>query len=169
MAQKEEIIYNNEDSQDDFSLEAKLKKLRRKLKKRRAEKEEYLSLAQRARADLINYRKRQEEITAEFKKYHQAELIKELLPVLDSLESALTDGGQTSRNIKPIKEQLETILKNYGLREIKTSGEKFDPNLHEAVDVVESDKKEGIIAEEIQKGYMLYDKALRVSKVRVAK
>ncbi|OGZ33901.1 MAG: nucleotide exchange factor GrpE [Candidatus Portnoybacteria bacterium RIFCSPLOWO2_12_FULL_39_9] len=183
MTQKEEIIYSDEDSQEDFSPpaggESKVKKLKKKLKDCQKEKEGYLTGWQRAQADLVNYRRRQEEAMEEFRKYSQENLIREILPVLDSLEMGVKETAKLKSMgsfaslrttlLKPIKKQLESILEKYNLKEIKTVGEKFNPNFHEAVEMIESNEESGVITEEIQKGYLLEDKVLRVGKVRMAK
>lgn len=152
-------------SEEDDELNNKLKKLKKKLKSCRKEKEEYLSQMQRIRADFMNYQKRQEERLESIKKYAESNLISDVLVVLESLES----GAKADENFMPIKKQLEGVLKNHGLEEIKSIGEKFDPNFHEAVMEEESKEESGIIIEEYQKGYMLYDKLLRPSKVKIAK
>lgn len=143
----------------------KLKKNKEKLKGCQKEKEDYLTQLQISRADLINYRRRQELVLEELRKYGQSNLILEIIPVLDSL----TIGSEKDKGLEIIKEQLENILKKYGLREIKSVGEIFNPEIHDAIEEVESDEKRGIIIEEIQKGYMIEDKLLRPSKVKIAK
>jgi len=165
MTKNKKLVYLSEEGLQSDILEAKIKKLKKKLKKCQKEKEEYLSQAQRARADFINYRQRQERQAEEFKKYCQAELIQEILPVLDSLEK----GAQENKEIGIIKEQLKGALQKFGLREIEAQGKEFNPELHEALEQVESKKKSGVVVEEIQKGYLLGEKVLRPSKVRVAK
>lgn len=162
---KEEIIYTDEEQKDLNRLGGKTKKIRDKLKECRKEKEEYLSQAQRARADLINYRRRQEQILEEFKKYGQINFIRDLLPVMDSLEM----GAREYEEIEPIKKQFEIILKQYGVKEIKSLGEIFNPLCHEAVEMVGAKEESGIITEEVQRGYMIGDKIIRVSKVKVAR
>lgn len=142
-----------------------LKKLKKKLRECQKEKEEYLTQAQRARADLINYRRRQEIILEELRQFGQESLIKEILPVLDSLSL----GSKDNEGIRQIQKQLETILQRYGLTEIKALGQKFNPTFHEAVEQIKSPKEEGTIIEEVQKGYLLGDKVLRASKVKIAK
>ncbi len=160
------ITYLSEESQNQISARGgPIGKLKKKLKECQKEKEEYLTQAQRARADLINFRRRQEEALGELRKYGQENLIRELLPVLDSLRI----GTKENEGIRQIKEQLEIIFKKYGLKEIKAEGEKFNPEFHEAIERVKSKKEEGIIIEEVQKGYLLGEKVLRVSKVKVAK
>ncbi len=166
MSKKKKISYlPDEDEISSQASENISKKLREKLKECQKEKEEYLTQAQRARADLINYRRRQEELVSQLRKYGQVELIRELLPALESLQI----GSEKNKDFKTIKDQLENILKKYGLEKIKSVGEKFDPNFHEAIEQVESKEKEGIIIEEVQKGYLLIDKVLRPSKVKVSK
>ena len=68
-----------------------------------------------------------------------------------------------------MKKQLKIILEKHNLKGIKAKGEKFNPEFHEAVEMVESNKESGEITEEIQKGYMLGEKVLRASKVKVNK
>lgn len=141
-------------------------KLKERLAKCEKEKEEYLTQAQRARADLINYRRRQEEeIVPGAVAIGQASIIHKILPVLDSLEA----GAGKNRDVKQIKEQMANALRECNLKEIKAAGEKFNPEFHEAVEQVESDKEPGIIIEQIQKGYLLNNKVLRPSKVKVSK
>ncbi len=160
MAKK--IIYTSEESEESGAL---IKKLKGKLRTCQKEKEEYLTQAQRARADLINFQRRQEQVLEELGKYGQENFIRELLPVLDSLKI----GAKENKGIRQIKEQLEAILLKYGLKEIKAEGEKFNPEFHEAVEQVKLKKKTGTIIEEIEKGYILRDKILRPSKVKVSK
>lgn len=164
MAKDEEIVYNDEEN-NSGRIDGKIEKLRKQLKKCQKEKGEYLSQAQRAGADLINYRRRQEQILEEFRKYGLAGLIRELLPIVDSLEI----GAKESQEIELIKKQLESVLKQSGVREIEAVGQEFNPQCHEAVEMAESKKKSGVVIEEIQKGYLLGDKVLRVSKVKVSK
>jgi len=126
---------------------------------------------QRAQADFINYKRRTEQEKEEISQFAQASLILNLLPALDDLERALAaipprlakaiwiDG------IRLIWSKLQTTLKAQGLSEIEAVGEPFDPHLHEAV---RQDKgKEGVVVEELQKGYKFRDKILRPSKVVV--
>ena len=162
MIKKKKIAYISEEEEMPTN---KLKKFKEKLKECQKEKEEYLTQAQRARADLINYRRRQELVLEELRKYGQSNLILEILSVLDSLRI----GSEKDKGLEIIKEQLECVLKKYGLREIKSVGEIFNPEIHEAIEEVESDNEKGVITEEIQKGYMIGEKLLRPSKVKVAK
>lgn len=170
MDKNEELIYTDEESGDVEKLDSKTKKLKKQLKQCQKEKEEYLSQAQRARADLINYRRRQEQVLEEFKNFGQINLLREILPVLDSLEAGEKKYCEKGdKGVETIRKQLENVLKKYGVEEIKAVDKEFNPLFHEAVELVESKKKSGMVVEEIQKGYMLNDKILRVSRVKVAR
>ena len=162
MLEKKKISYISEELEE-FGGQAQ--KLKKKLKECQKEREEYLTQAQRARADLINFRRRQEKAIEEIGKYGQENIIRELLLVLDSLRI----GARGNKGIKQIKEQLEAVLGKYGLKEIKALGEKFNPEFHEAVEQIKSKGKEEIVVEEIQKGYILNDRVLRPTKVKISK
>ena len=110
-------------------------------------------------------------LQAEFVKYSHAGLIARILPVIDSFELALKNAGDREKfvdGMKMIYAQLYSALEAEGLRPIKASGEQFDPYKHEVLLKEESDKPEGTILEEFQKGYMLNDKVLRFSKVKIS-
>ena len=162
MIKKDKTVYIDENDGSEGSA-GKLKKLKKKFKECQKEKEEYLSQAQRARADLINYRRWQEGVLGEIIKRGNDEIIKELLPVLDSLEM----GADGNDGVKQIKGQLEAILEKYGVKSIKAVGENFNPEFHEAIEQVEAEEEPGIIVEEVQRGYLLGDRVLRVSRVKV--
>ena len=140
-----------------------------------AQANEYLNGWKRAKADFINYKKRQEEAIAMFRKYAREDFILEFLPIIDHFNEAvkhLPENGNQSewiRGIVAIKTQLDGILKNHGVQEMKTVGEKFSPEFHEAVEAVESEKESGIILEELRRGYILNGKVIRAAKVKVAK
>jgi len=166
----------NDDADLDMDMaKEKIIKLKEKLKKCSKEKEEYLDGWQRSKAEMINYRRRQEEQMAEWLKMAQAGLIKDLLPILDTIEAGIRNWGlgikENKENyLEKIKEQLLKILTSYGLEEIKTIGEKFNPEFHEAIEQVESvENEDGIIVEEVQKGYLLNGKVLRAAKIKISK
>ena len=126
---------------------------------------------QRLQAEFENYRKRIEKEKSEFVKYSHADVIAKILPVLDSFEMALKHTNEPQKFINGMKliyAQLHSALEAEGLRPIKTDGEKFDPYKHEVLMKEESEKPEGTILEEFQKGYMLNDKILRFSKVKIS-
>ncbi|MBI4708884.1 MAG: nucleotide exchange factor GrpE [Candidatus Portnoybacteria bacterium] len=169
-ASEEEIIYESEDS---VKLGGDIEKLRKKLKECREEKEKYLAGWQRAQADFINYKRRQEEQQGEWSRMLGEGLIKDILPVLDSLESGIRnqESGIANKDLGLIRKQLLDILRKYGLEEIKSVGEKFNPEWHEVVEYEENDEshESEIVSAEIQKGYLLNGKVLRAAKVRVTK
>ena len=139
-----------------------IKKLKERLKDAEAKAKEYLDGWQRAQADFVNIRKRDEEAKVEFLKFAKTDLIDQLMPVLDSL--SLAQG-----HAEPIYKQLMQILKSNGLEEDNPMGETFDPRKHEAVGSVETDKKDEDhkILEVVQKGYILSGKIIRPAKVRI--
>jgi molecular chaperone GrpE len=131
----------------------------------------------RALADYKNFKKRQSENEKELIKYSNENLILEILPVLDNFRHAYKglpkemEGNAWAEGIKYIKAQFEDVLRNSGVEEIKSVGEEFDPEIHEAVEEIKSkDKKfkKGVIVEEVIKGYRLNGKVIRAAKVKVA-
>ncbi len=130
---------------------------------------------QRTQADFVNYKKQAEEDRLRIIKCANEELLLEILPILDNFQLAakhLPDNltnDNWAQGIKQIEKQFENILFDFGLEKITAIGEVFNPELHEAVEEVDSDKKSGIITEEILSGYKYHDIILRPSKVKVAK
>ena len=173
----QEIILDEES--DTSAVLEKVKKLKERLKQCQQEKQDNLAGWQRAQADFINYRRRQEEQMSEWSKMFGEGLIKDLLPVLDTYyarEIYIQAGEEAKlgKNKKPdgadvIVGQLISILKKHGLEEIKTIGEGFNPQFHHAEEQVITEGLEGTIIEEIQKGYLLNGKVLRAAKVKVSK
>ncbi len=156
----DKIEYIDESS----GVDDKTKKLKKKLKACQKERAEYLAGWQRAKADLINYKKEQEQKSSDLFKFANQNLILEILMVLDSFEEAMKHSKD--EGIKQLYNQLKNILKNQGLEEIKAVGEKFNPELHESVGEIKG-KKAGIVAKEIQKGYKLNNKIIRPSRVKI--
>ncbi len=153
-----------------------IKKLREKLKICEKERREYLSGWQRAKADLINARKRDEEGIKELAKFANGALIADLLPVLESFELAMNDKVAWEKadkswrvGVEYIYSQLKKTLADKGLEEINPLHKKFDHSLHEAVsyEPVQDEKLHHMVIEVTQKGYSLHGKVLRPAKVRV--
>lgn len=141
----------------------------------RAELEEQQQRLLRAQADFDNFRRRTQKEKEELGKYASAKLITELLPVIDNFERAIASGEQGTdvssyaKGVEMIFRQLEGVLGNEGLKAMETVGEPFNPDFHQAIMQVESDEhEEGIVVEEVQKGYMLKDKVLRPAMVKVS-
>lgn len=177
MPQDKKIIYEKELEENDEPLnrsEQKIKKLKTKLKKCQQEKEEYLTGWQRSQADFINYKKKWEKKLSGWQEMVNQGFIAELLPALDSLgaiKSKIEDGPKFIKGIDGIRKQLLEILKKQGLAEIKSIGQNFNPEFHEAVETVKPEKGEegGMVVEEIQKGYLFNGRVIRTAKVRVVK
>ena len=132
---------------------------------------EYKQTLQRLQADFENYKKRAAKEYPEQRQLGIFHIIKKLLPVLDSFELSLKQGCQDEpyrKGMELIYAQLYSILQAEGLRPIESAGLHFDPYRHEVILQEQSDK-DGIVLEELQKGYMLGDQVLRYSKVKVGK
>jgi len=161
---------------EETKKELNLEELKKKLEECEKVKDEYLTGWQRARADLLNYRKEELERVGELIKYADVGLILKILPILDNFEIAeknLSENLKNDEKIKgvlQIKAQIKDFLKNQGVEEINCLGQKFDPNLHEVVEEVNSkDKEPGTVIEEIQKGYKIHDKVIRPAKIKITK
>lgn len=126
---------------------------------------------QRLQAEFENYKKRIDKEKSEFVKFSKQELILKLLPTLDSFELAIKNKDKKDflKGVELIFSQLYSALESEGLKPIKALGEKFNPYKHEVLMQEVSDKEEDIVLEELQKGYMLNDKVLRHTKVKVSK
>src|SRR3989344_6250474 len=141
-------------------------KLKGKLKVAEEKAKEHLDGWQRAQADFVNIRKRDEEAKSEFLKFAHADMMSQLLPVLDSFELSLPHGN---KELEVIYKQFLSILKSGGLEESNPMGESFDPRQHESVGVVATEKQEEDhkILEVLQKGYIMQGKIIRPAKVRI--
>lgn len=126
----------------------------------------------RLQADFINYKNRVEREKKNVYSYALEDIFSQLLPVLDNFERALSSMEKDNsyyEGVKMIYDQMLDVLKKNGLKEIDCLDKPFDPNFHHAVISEDSDKEEGTILEVFQKGYMLNDKVIRPSMVKVAK
>jgi molecular chaperone GrpE len=146
------------------------KKLEEKEKEATANYDKYL----RAVAELDNYRKWAAREKADIIKFGNEEVIRDILPFVDSLDRALEHSNGDVQAFKDgvalIQEQLLSCLKKHGVERIETAGMDFDPNFHEALMQIESDQHEdNKIVSEMGKGYLLNGRLLRPSKVCVCK
>lgn len=129
---------------------------------------------QRSQADFENYKKRTAQEKIDLSNNSNANLIYDILPVLDNFQLAAKHVPENLKDdnwamgIKQIEKQLEDVLASEGLEKIETIGTKFDPNFHEAMEHVESDKPEDEIIEEILSGYKFKESILRPAKVKVS-
>ena len=126
-------------------------------------------------ADMENLKKRLQNEHANAMKFMMQSFIEELLPVVDNFERSLAvvDPSDEIKNLlkgdEMIYNQLMEVLKSQGVEVIKTEGEEFDPNFHQAVMTVKDDNfKTNMIVEELQKGYKLKDRVIRASLVKVS-
>ena len=145
--------------------------LKQVLAEEKEKAEGYLANWQRTQADFINYKRRSEQERDEFSKFANANLMLSLLPILDDLERAVASIPAKAAKlpwadgIKLIERKFRASLETQGLTPIEALGKPFDPSLHEAV---RQDKgKEGIVIEELQKGYRLHDRVIRPTMVVV--
>jgi len=154
--------------------------LKKKLEELEGLREKFLLAA----ADYENAKKRNAREKDDFIKFSQERILKELLPVLDNFERAVSHANTASAKasayedlrqnlttvisgVERVQKQLTDILKMYGLKRIETAGQMFDPHFHEAVAHAPEAGKEDQIVDELESGYMLHDRLLRAAKVRV--
>lgn len=149
--------------------------LQQALAEEKEKAEKYLTNWQRSQANLENYIKHAEQEQSETVEFANRVLVLDLLPILDDFERALTslpveldDEKQNwTKGVELIYNKFKTILEAQGLSEIKAKGEYFDPYFHEATGQLEGE--EGIIMEEIRKGYTFKKKLLRPSMVMIGR
>ena len=165
-----EEIQNNE-VETEADLEEDIESLKKALAEEKEKAEGYLANWQRAQADFVNYKRRSEQEKEELGKFANAALMFSLLPILDDLERAFASIPPKltklswADGVRLIERKLRASLEAQGLSQIKALGEPFDPNLHEAAMYTKG--KEGIVIEELQKGYKLHDRVIRPAMVVV--
>lgn len=170
---------DNDDVQlvgDESAMEAKVMKLKKALEICRREKEDYLSGWKRAKADYINSEREFAKREGYVVQYAEQNIVRDLLNIIDSFEKALAvkpPGAveQWAEGIENIHGTLLAFLKSNGVSVIETEGKMFDPNIHEAVEMipVEREEDDERIVAQLQKGYTMRDRVLRPAKVKVAK
>ena len=137
------------------------------------ERDEYLDGWQRARAELINYKKDEAKRFEIFKNFANEMIVRDLITILDSFDlaiAALEKDGKAEKGLYLIRSQIEDTLKNYGLERLIVSvGQVFDPSVHDAVAAIESEHPSGTVIEEVERGYLLSGKLVRPARVKVAK
>lgn len=164
----------NEDGEED--LRKTLKKIHADLKQARKEKEEYLTGWQKERAGFLNYRKEEEERNTNFKNIVQERILERFLSIMDSFDMAFANKEAWEKvdanwrtGVEYIYAQMNSVFEEYGINSIGKMGEKFNPEFHESIEIVETDEKEkdGTIAFVLQKGYKTKNKVLRPARVNV--
>ena len=138
-----------------------------------AKLEQLTEALQRERADAVNLRRRHEEEITRLRSSVKASVISDLVPVIDNFERALKhvpedlSGNDYVKGVQGVVKQFEKTLADMGVQRIRTVGEPFDPNLHEAVGVEEGEGDEEIVSEELQAGYRIGDDVIRHAMVKV--
>jgi molecular chaperone GrpE len=150
--------------------------LLQKIKELQELSEKNYDLYLRSQAEMENMKKRIRKEKEDWLKYSNETLIKQILPIMDSLEKAISHSSN-DKALQALTEGVELTLKGLqnalgkaGVEEIKAEGEPFDPSFHEAVSQIEDDHVEaGRVVQEIQKGYTLNKRLLRPAMVVVNK
>jgi len=128
---------------------------------------------QRERADATNLRRRHDEQMTSVRTLAKANVVRELLPVIDNFERALKhvpqdlEDNDYIKGVQAVVKQFEKTLADMGVQRIKTVGEPFDPRFHEAVMMEEGDGTQEVVSEELQSGYALGDEVIRHAMVKV--
>ena len=128
---------------------------------------------QRERADATNIRRRHEEDLVSLRSRVKSMVITDLLPVIDNFDRALKhvpkdlEDNEYVKGVSAVVKQFESTLSNMGVEKIKTVGEHFDPNLHEAISMDDGEGSNEIVSEELQSGYKIGDDVIRHAMVRV--
>ena len=151
-------------------------KLKEELQQKDKDIKELRNKYLRALADMDNNRKRMDRELDSFRKYAQVEFLNKVIPVLDSFERATdsadieNDYDNYAQGVEMIYRQLKDVLRSMGLVEFSSLGEVFDPARHEAVATIVNDEKpENTIVEEISKGYVARERVIKPAKVMVSK
>ncbi len=179
---KKEITEGTEPSQHEkkeskkTTKDRRIKELEKQLEEKTREAAENYEKFLRSYAELENFKKRIQREKEEAIRFANEELVKELLPIIDNLERAL-EQVEGSGDVNSLKEgisltlqQFLKTLNRFGLEQITSVGERFDPNKHEAVAVEDTkEHDDGIVLKEFQKAYFFKDRLLRPAMVTVSK
>lgn len=143
------------------------------LEKLRAERDALLDRLARLQAEFDNYRKRAAKESSDFRDYAVADAARTLLPVIDSFGLAIKNADahpeDFRKGVELIFKQMQDILAKLNVQRVPAQGEPFDPRVHEAIEMVESDEvPDHHVLEELQPGYRIKDRLLRPAMVRVA-
>jgi len=143
------------------------------LEKLRAERDALVERLARMQAEFDNARKRAAKEQQDYRDYALADVLKGLIPVLDSFDRALQTSPEKSEfhaGVELIQKQLQDALARIGVKPIDAKGEQFDPRYHEAIEMVDTENaKDHEVLEELQRGYKLKDRLLRPAMVKVAR
>jgi molecular chaperone GrpE len=135
--------------------------------------EDLTQALQRERADATNIRRRHEEEISSLRSQLKANVVRDLLPVIDNFERALKhvpkdlESNDYIKGVQGVVKQFENTLEKLGVKRIETVGKPFDPHYHEAVSMEEGEGSKEVVSEELQSGYQLDDNVIRHAMVRV--
>jgi molecular chaperone GrpE len=172
----DDVSFEEVNEEGEIDARTTVKKLREKIKKLEAEKQEYLDLSQRTRADYANYKKEVETNRLSDRKFATKRFIEELLPVLDAYDMAQANKEAWEKvdanwrmGIEYIFNQMKTILEGEGVTQFGKVGDMFDPLLYETMQsvLVENESEDGKIVKVLQNGYKMHDSILRPARVHV--
>jgi len=156
--------------------EKEMAELKKKLEEKEKEITEHHDRLLRLAADFENYKKRAAREKEDWAKFANEDLLRAILPFIDNLERAINhaqkvvDTGVLIEGVRLTIQQILQTLNRFGLSSFQSVGKPFDPTVHEAMLVVETDKHEpNQVVEEVQKGYLLNDRLLRPATVSVSK
>ena len=137
---------------------------------------EYLDMLQRLKAEFENYKKRVTREKADTIKYGNGELLLKVLPIVDNLQRAVQasrEGGMADdilKGVEMVEKQLVDLLADYGVEPFESLDQPFDPNRHEPMAVIERDDvEENTVIQELERGYMMHERVLRVARVMVSR
>ncbi len=143
------------------------------LEQLKAERDALLDRLARQQADFENSRKRAARDQRDFQEYALADAVRSLLPAIDSLERALEaagEAGELRSGLELVHRQFHDALAKLGVKAVAAAGAKFDPHVHQAVEMVDTDEApDHTVLEELQRGYKLKERLLRPAMVRVAR
>ena len=171
----EEVIFESDTSELVGEKSDALKRLRERLVACEEEKNRYLTLWQKDKADFINARKDDDRKNLEFIKFSKESLLTDLIPVLDSFEMAMKNPSWSEiskdwrMGVEYIHSQLKTVLEGNNLEAIDPLGKEFNPSEHHAVATIEIEdsEKDHTVLEVLQKGYRLNGKVIRPAQVKI--
>ena len=143
------------------------------VQKLRAERDTLLDRLARMQAEFDNARKRSAKEQQDYRDYALVDVVKTLLPVMDSFDRALQSSPEKSEfhaGVELIQKQLQAALSKIGVQPVAAKGQPFDPRFHEAIEMVDTEEaKDHEVLDELQRGYKLKDRLVRPAMVRVAR
>lgn len=174
--QTEDVSFEEVNEEGEVDARTTIKKLREKIKILEKEKQEYLDLSQRTRADYANFKKEVESNKLSDRKFATKRFIEELLPVLDAYDMAQGNKEAWEKvdqnwriGIEYIFNQFRTVLEGEGVVQFGKIGDKFDPALHETMQSVEveNESEDEKIVKVLQNGYKMQDSIMRPARVHI--